>query len=73
MGNCESVLLSTNMDMVGTGVNGGDCLNTNQKACESSKNVGLLLYAEAVVSKGLWNHWNQMNALSNTMMKTLME
>lgn len=40
LGNCESVLLSTNMDMVGAGVNGGDCLNTDQKACESSKNAG---------------------------------
>ena len=40
LGNCESVLLSTNMDMVGAGRNGGNCVNETFGSCNNSTNNG---------------------------------
>lgn len=39
MGNCESVLLSTNMGFIG-GDNGGDCINEQYDQCNKAKNGG---------------------------------
>lgn len=39
IGNCESALLSTNMEFIG-GDNGGDCINELYDQCNKSKNGG---------------------------------
>ena len=39
IGNCESALLSTNMEFVG-GDNGGDCINELYDQCNKAKNGG---------------------------------
>lgn len=39
VGNCESALLSTNMDFVG-GDNGGNCINELFDQCNKAKNGG---------------------------------
>lgn len=38
VGDCESTLLTTNMDYVGGGVNGTECSNSDKDTCEFSTN-----------------------------------
>jgi hypothetical protein len=39
VGNCESTLLATNMELIG-GDNKGDCTNDDRKQCYEAKNEG---------------------------------
>ena len=36
VGDCESTLLMTNMDFMGSGTNGEECLNSSVEGCESN-------------------------------------
>ena len=59
IGNCESVVLTTNMELIG-GDNGGNCINELYDQCNKAKNGGSCENYNSACSKST-NHGSCMN------------